>query len=311
MRGEHSWDGIVSKKGRGSSPHARGTHDGRIAGRYRDGIIPACAGNTIITVLTNNGERDHPRMRGEHTIESANKDTASGSSPHARGTRQAGTANVFRPGIIPACAGNTAFSSLARLSNWDHPRMRGEHTRGFSLPKISRGSSPHARGTLAGIGHLRPQPGIIPACAGNTEQTDAAKVIWRDHPRMRGEHCVMSWLVLLSMGSSPHARGTLDVECGGKSLDGIIPACAGNTGQPTAVHHGRRDHPRMRGEHLGTQYASQSNRGSSPHARGTLRPRSARSGSSGIIPACAGNTSWRHSSCRRFRDHPRMRGEHQ
>ena len=188
-------------------------------------------------------------MRGEHTIESANKDTASGSSPHARGTRQAGTANVFRPGIIPACAGNTAFSSLARLSNWDHPRMRGEHTRGFSLPKISRGSSPHARGTLAGIGHLRPQPGIIPACAGNTEQTDAAKVIWRDHPRMRGEHCVMSWLVLLSMGSSPHARGTLGHSICQPIQQGIIPACAGNTAATVGSKRLKRDHPRMRGEH--------------------------------------------------------------
>ena len=92
-------------------------------------------------------------------------------------------------------------------------------------------------------------------------------------------------------GSSPHTRGT--------------PRSGGNAAQ------GRRDHPRIRGE----------------HRAGFLGPR----GEAGIIPAYAGNTalwrstfSWRRGSsphtrgtprpngCRsRLRgDHPRIRGEH-
>ena len=50
--------------------------------------------------------------------------------------------------------------------------------------------------------------------------------------------------------------------------------------------------------------------GSSPHARGTHWPPYALSTSTGIIPACAGNTFFIHAHRGSYRDHPRMRGEH-
>ena len=66
MRGEHTLlsSGLMAVTG--SSPHARGTlpHSGGRTQHY--GIIPACAGNTSLCVLSIFLVGDHPRMRGEH-----------------------------------------------------------------------------------------------------------------------------------------------------------------------------------------------------------------------------------------------------
>ena len=67
----------------------------------------------------------------------------------------------------------------------------------------------------------------------------------------------------------------------------------------------------MRGEHKSTSVYLSHSSGSSPHARGTLRPRPARREIVRFIPACAGNTC-RHGGIRRHCPvHPRMRGEHE
>ena len=151
-------------------PRIRGEHQGHPERPHgHQGIIPAYAGNTnpskqfvilsegssphtrgtpASTAATPRSAWDHPRIRGEH-------DGPSG---------RAGAG----PGIIPAYAGNThpAFHPLCR--DGDHPRIRGEHpprrvldanlpgiipayagntpTRAASTA-VTRGSSPHTRGT--------------------------------------------------------------------------------------------------------------------------------------------------------------------
>ncbi|KFI48489.1 hypothetical protein BBOU_0618 [Bifidobacterium boum] len=47
MRGEHVRARIQSRRGTGSSPHARGTLSGLLVDLSCAGIIPACAGNTL------------------------------------------------------------------------------------------------------------------------------------------------------------------------------------------------------------------------------------------------------------------------
>ena len=71
------------------------------------GIIPACAGSTLRKSTKTNTRRDHPRMRGEHSIHVYTSAPASGSSPHARGAHIAYVIKLFTHGIIPACAGST------------------------------------------------------------------------------------------------------------------------------------------------------------------------------------------------------------
>ena len=109
-------------------------------------------------------------MRGEHGNVHFVNVAGPGSSPHARGARIRAVTAAPASGIIPACAGSTRFGVLQNQSHWDHPRMRGEHySKGKTLYKTG-GSSPHARGALrrdVGVNCCR---GIIPACAGSTQE---------------------------------------------------------------------------------------------------------------------------------------------
>ena len=249
-------------------------------------------------------------MRGEHIPYQIGYRLEVGSSPHARGTLEAGAAHGWNLGIIPACAGNTSAIHGRANGARDHPRMRGEHIGEIFQFRSRRGSSPHARGTRIGNAINEPRNGIIPACAGNTRHlTVFCKLTW-DHPRMRGEHPLRRTLSRIVAGSSPHARGTLELVSSVGCSPGIIPACAGNTVQCDRPHRDLRDHPRMRGEHDCSSTPNTHRRGSSPHARGTLIRRDARRWRGGIIPACAGNTIPCRILLPPSRDHPRMRGEH-
>ena len=66
---------------------------------------------------------------------------------------------------------------------------------------------------------------------------------------MCGEHGLSGCGSIRLVGSSPHVRGTRVHEGGALFLDGIIPACAGNTDASIAGTRHARDHPRMCGEH--------------------------------------------------------------
>ncbi|KFI48483.1 hypothetical protein BBOU_0612 [Bifidobacterium boum] len=127
---------------------------------------------------------------------------------------------------------------------------------------------------------------------------------------MRGEHGGAQEVACGLLGSSPHARGTHNKLIHNPILKGIIPACAGNTGQLDAGERVEWDHPRMRGEHESARMPVASVVGSSPHARGTRKCRWDVAVHVGIIPACAGNTISFVTASDTLRDHPRMRGEH-
>ena len=87
MRGEHSRSFPVTWTPQGSSPHVRGALQGFVDALELLGIIPACAGSTAGDIIGNDEERDHPRMRGEHSCRSCRKWCSLGSSPHVRGAR--------------------------------------------------------------------------------------------------------------------------------------------------------------------------------------------------------------------------------
>ena len=228
-----------------------------------------CGEHTVVWRCRLREEGDHPRMRGEHSLDGDRPDIPTGSSPHARGTHPLAACRIPCNGIIPACAGNTVLTDEEYTLIRDHPRMRGEHQAPTGYAVTRRGSSPHARGTHLSqrAGYLR--YGIIPACAGNTCTTKVQLSHIRDHPRMRGEHALRPAAPPLKPGSSPHARGTRDLACFQSLAEGIIPACAGNTGCCAVARRLLGDHPRMRGEHWDEYSSIARGLGSSPHARGT------------------------------------------
>ena len=137
-----------------------------------------------------------------------------GSSPRERGTHCAGPNGSREARIIPARAGNTTRSGSSLGTTADHPRASGEHFC-LAMPRFSaNGSSPRERGTLEQVSQASNGRRIIPARAGNTQDSFFFLCRMSDHPRASGEHHRRH----NAMGSAKR----------------IIPARAGNTRRAAA-----------------------------------------------------------------------------
>ena len=193
------------------------------------GIIPAYAGSTCSSTRWTACTRDHPRVCGEHTPTQGVICAFTGSSPRMRGALLIRAGLAFQPGIIPAYAGSTSSRRRCRRAPRDHPRVCGEHSvallpsRSFqgSSPRmrgaralrhggrVPEGSSPRMRGAHRRGGVRGDGRGIIPAYAGSTAPCRRTRW-WRgDHPRVCGEHCSTTPILLTFPGSSPRMRGAL------------------------------------------------------------------------------------------------------
>ena len=192
--------------------------------------------------------------------------------------------------IIPAYAGSTADRATSAGRARDHPRIRGEHLPDDVRFNVDGGSSPHTRGAPR---RRRWRPAgrwIIPAYAGSTAVDVQARLTWRDHPRIRGEHMMPEATIAAICGSSPHTRGALELSRMASRRHGIIPAYAGSTCRRETPDSPGPDHPRIRGEHKAPRPGGGPPPGSSPHTRGAPSP-----GTGSAAPET---------------DHPRIRGEH-
>ena len=289
----------------------RGTRVRPTGRRSALGIIPAYAGNTRATAARPQPTRDHPRVCGEHTTMATWFMPLPGSSPRMRGTPHELRDGRVIDGIIPAYAGNTWNRQRQASPCWDHPRVCGEHAVLNSDALPFTGSSPRMRGTLLHHALALASGGIIPAYAGNTCETCEGSSDGGDHPRVCGEHAMVSATALAVRGSSPRMRGTQSRCRPCMRRTGIIPAYAGNTRGGSNATADIRDHPRVCGEHTSRNSSRRRMTGSSPRMRGTRHRRSVRSLRAGIIPAYAGNTGWYVSRYAARRDHPRVCGEHE
>ena len=216
-----------------------------------------------------------------------------GSSPYTRGA--------------PGCVTRDA------RRNRDHPRIRGEHRQVAAQPTRPAGIIPaYAGSTIEGIDATSKFLGSSPHTRGTPSADRRSCRARGDHPRIRGEH----------------AADGADVAVEG----GIIPACAGNTAtwrlklalRPGSSPHTRgtprprrltrnprRDHPRIRGEHVLAHHAAVLALGIIPAYAGNTTS-SGMSGmiSSGSSPHTRGTRKACHRPRCRQRDHPRIRGEH-
>ena len=209
MRGENMEKILHGRYSHGSSPHARGKHLRCIRMRKSRGLIPACAGKTVMDKCKAINLTAHPRMRGENGLGVSMGCKDGGSSPHARGKHGPRPCHTRKARLIPACAGKTMTLPVLKCRAGAHPRMRGENWRGLGAQLSVLGSSPHARGKRRAMRAKTIPQGLIPACAGKTWNTTG----WRR----------------LGKGSSPHARGKLAKAIAIISPRRLIPACAGKT----------------------------------------------------------------------------------
>ena len=178
-----------------------------------------------------------------------------------------------------------------------------------SSPPMSAGSSPHTRGTPAPATGSAPGSRFIPAYAGNAPIMVLPDTMPPVHPRIRGERGHHTSAVAGSAGSSPHTRGTRQLQCNQHGGCWFIPAYAGNAWQQQPAGCQHPVHPRIRGERLPQQLGGQDVGGSSPHTRGTPAGHVVRHGDQRFIPAYAGNAFRRQRSSRPRTVHPRIRGE--
>ena len=174
-------------------------------------IIPARAGFTRPCAPAGSRCRDHPRSRGVYPpfIHTDLRNT--GSSPLARGLPLQHRQVRHRPGIIPARAGFTSPPASPRAWSTDHPRSRGVYQGRSGGHQHMRGSSPLARGLRPRRPALLLAGRIIPVRAGFTRSGPPRGAPGGDHPRSRGVYGVPHGLVVVDGGSSPLARGLLDL----------------------------------------------------------------------------------------------------
>ena len=229
LRGEQHTTGGCGVPPMGSPPLARGTGLSASHVAAGVGITPACAGNSLLEGDNDTADWDHPRLRGEQAVNVCCAVVEAGSPPLARGTVLIHICNFRQLRITPACAGNSGVQCNQIADAGDHPRLRGEQTVFSALCRRKMGSPPLARGTVGGGCASVAESGITPACAGNSAYLVAVlHGIW-DHPRLRGEQVQRIVCPRPKQGSPPLARGTVcgRGECG--EVDGITPACAGNS----------------------------------------------------------------------------------
>ena len=177
--------------------------------------------------------------------------------------------------------------------------------------EASAGSSPLARGLPSEILRRTVENGIIPARAGFTPCPRSRMMNRSDHPRSRGVYSSTPPILSPYCGSSPLARGLLQIVHREHDPRRIIPARAGLTRDGTRRASAREDHPRSRGVYGPDDDGSIDAFGSSPLARGLLSCSEGPALKERIIPARAGFTALLPSCGTSGRDHPRSRGVYQ
>ena len=130
------------------------------------------------------------------------------------------------------------------------------------------------------------------------------------HPRVCGEHGNIAYIAAPAVGSSPRVRGTHPICQRAPPPRRFIPACAGNTCGASCTAVWISVHPRVCGEHIGSERVERCHCGSSPRVRGTRVDATALRLVGRFIPACAGNTSPKAHRYPTSTVHPRVCGEH-
>ena len=247
-RGENLAWAVEGARGYGSSPLTRGKLPGENDPRTRAGLIPAHAGKTSRSQGRCDQIAAHPRSRGENKPKNDAGIQGAGSSPLTRGKRFGVGAGLRIVRLIPAHAGKTRRDAGRAVSNWAHPRSRGENELCSASHLAAWGSSPLTRGKPRRGNRPRARRRLIPAHAGKTPRGAVPDRLCKAHPRSRGEN------VLVNEACQLTTR--------------LIPAHAGKTPGPVWKRWVPSAHPRSRGENMVRLGSYADSLGSSPLTRG-------------------------------------------
>ena len=193
-----------------------------------------------------------------------------GTSPRVRGKRtdKRETTQVLR--YIPACAGET-ISPYHLLTHYAvHPRVCGGNALRRAGQGPRAGTSPRVRGKPYGQDLSNDFSGYIPACAGETMNSGACKMLARVHPRVCGGNGFVADDLRLAIGTSPRVRGKLSRGVYGDNSRRYIPACAGETSMLGFLAPWPQVHPRVCGGNMNPKQREYHEEGTSPRVRGKL-----------------------------------------
>ena len=156
-----------SSSEQGSPPRMRGKALYHVHLQVIRGITPAYAGKRCPLWAPRQGQRDHPRVCGEKTMQLRSIPKIQGSPPRMRGKGLQGHQARCRHGITPAYAGKSCtFTPKKSTSIGSPPRMRGK-------VRFARLNCRCVR--------------ITPAYAGKSSLLPSTHRTFQDHPRVCGE----------------------------------------------------------------------------------------------------------------------------
>ena len=129
-------------------------------------ITPAYAGKSIKPIILFYGQRDHPRLCGEKSLQVIKTKSGIGSPPPMRGKADRIHFIHYLSRITPAYAGKRCKREFPNAVFKDHPRLCGEKS--TSKPKRfpRQGSPPPMRGKAFTTLVTVIRSGITPAYAG-------------------------------------------------------------------------------------------------------------------------------------------------
>ena len=159
----------------GSSPRGRGKLRVVRTRQVVDRLIPAWAGKTPHTGSRESHPAAHPRVGGENRKCLIGMVSKVGSSPRGRGKRRGACLRRVQRRLIPAWAGKTPSTGRRATTIGAHPRVGGENGVAGAVLVASGGSSPRGRGKLTFPISCRGGGGLIPAWAGKTRRSSAAR----------------------------------------------------------------------------------------------------------------------------------------
>ena len=232
----------------GSPPRGRGKGKDYATAETMQGITPAWAGKSWLSLDSCLLWWDHPRMGGEKLPRKFTKAANPGSPPHGRGKVNLSILEGADTGITPAWAGKSMQAALRSSSAGDHPRMGGEKCKPAQRTAPHQGSPPHGRGKVPERFFGLVSHRITPAWAGKRKRVSPYRNRTKDHPRMGGEKSLSVSSVWSRTGSPPHGRGKVSGDAADWLRTGITPAWAGKRPWHYYDRPQIGDHPRMGGE---------------------------------------------------------------
>ena len=172
--------------GQGLSPRVRGNPTGSSFLLSLLRSIPACAGEPWMLFTDQGAARVYPRVCGGTVMPISRNRPRPGLSPRVRGNHPRTTDFSYRPGSIPACAGEPAYRTEELGTRRVYPRVCGGTWLRIWDTLRSSGLSPRVRGNPVACPSYVTRFGSIPACAGEPQQHNLGCYAVRVYPRVCG-----------------------------------------------------------------------------------------------------------------------------